>query len=670
MRTSGRGRPPSRRWTGVAVLTTAALLAAACNVKPNDYDGDKKADVVYIGTGGAWMQAGNPTPLWAGLRSDDTVGGDYDNDGKWEPAELVGRDWYSSKLATPIHYDPAGLPTVAPDWPSPTQGSTPTILPVPADYDGDGDTDPAYYALADGTWWINGRAGSTQFGTPPNHNGHLDWDVPVPADYDGDKKADIAVFSPRDHLFRILQSKTGTERIVRFPHAAALMPMPADYDGDGTTDPAVANTSGTVWWLTPDTTTPTYTFTDPPVGTSDSTYPVVADYDADAKADPAVYDYSTRVVRGRVGGSETTLATLPSDAGAMPALPFALLVNIVRLTFYGKCLEGRTGAPSYPIPNWQVCPPAAIPFDLDGDRKADVAWASSSAWTRLGETTPFFTPASDGTPVPGDYDGNGTWEPASILEDTSGVSWVTPTQSIPFPLPPFTIAHFPTWYGGSSIGTPVLVVPGRYDISSHHTLAGYYVVSTGQWYLQGLAQPLTFGTTPTDDGDLAWDIPVPGDYDGRNQDWPWVYRPSDSTFRQWQGRTIQVGRPGDRPAAADYDGNGTIDAATYRPETGEWFIDGQATRTLAPAVTSPTDWAPVPADYDGDGKADLALWNLHTGAWVIEDRGLVTTTGSTTLPLEYPRAVASSMPRLVAYDSCLHDPAWAALYPGHCPGTP
>ena len=102
---------------------------------------------------------------------------------------------------------------------------------MPADYDGDGDTDPAYYAVVDGTWWINGRAGSTQFGTPPIHSGLIDWDVPVPGDYDGDLKADIAVFHPADHSFHILQSKTGTERVVSFPNDGRAAARPGRLHG-------------------------------------------------------------------------------------------------------------------------------------------------------------------------------------------------------------------------------------------------------------------------------------------------------------------------------------------------------------------------------------------------------------------------------------------------------
>ena len=61
-----------------------------------------------------------------------------------------------------------------------------------------------------------------------------------------------------------------------------------------------------------------------------------------------------------------------------------------------------------------------LDFDLDGD--ADLAFADDDGrWFRAGQATPFWepreVPEDDDLLVPGDYNGNGTWEPATILDD-------------------------------------------------------------------------------------------------------------------------------------------------------------------------------------------------------------------------------------------------------------
>ena len=81
-------------------------------------------------------------------------------------------------------------------------------------------------------------------------------------------------------------------------------------------------------------------------GTITSAVPCWNNAGKNSYADPANYGYTgSRAVHARIGGVDATVATLPADAGAMPALPFARLVNVVRLTAYGKCLTGTQFAP-------------------------------------------------------------------------------------------------------------------------------------------------------------------------------------------------------------------------------------------------------------------------------------------------------------------------------------
>jgi hypothetical protein len=83
-------------------------------------------------------------------------------------------------------------------------------------------------------------------------------------------------------------------------------------------------------------------------------------------------------------------------------------------------------------------------------------------------------------------------------------------------------------------------------------------------------------------------------------------------------REFRFGAPGtlDRPAPADFDGDGITDIATFRansdltPGAAEWFILPSASnRAFSVVFGAPggTD-LPAPADYDGDGRADIVTF--------------------------------------------------------------
>jgi hypothetical protein len=180
----------------------------------------------YLDNGnGAWEGCGVDSCFVFGTLGDVPVPRDYDGDGNVDAAVYRNGMWYVLRSSD------GGV--TATGW-----GLT-EDKPVPADYDGDGKADIAVYR--DGMWYV---LRSSDGGVTVRGWG-LAQDVPVPGDYDGDGKVDIAVY--RGGLWLILRSSDGGATVRGWGGMTEDIPVPADYDGDGMKDIAVYRDGG--WFI-------------------------------------------------------------------------------------------------------------------------------------------------------------------------------------------------------------------------------------------------------------------------------------------------------------------------------------------------------------------------------------------------------------------------------------
>ena len=79
---------------------------------------------------------------------------------------------------------------------------------------------------------------------------------------------------------------------------------------------------------------------------------------------------------------------------------------------------------------------------------------------------------------------------------------------------------------------------------------------------------------------------------------------------------------------ADYNGDGRMDLAVYRPSTRTWFVRNQFSVQFGDSGD-----VAVPADYNGDGVTDIAVYRPSTGQWFVRNVLTVSFGDATHVPM-------------------------------------
>lgn len=496
-----------------------------------------------------------------------------------------------------------------------------------------------------GYWFLDTASGVQRF--PWGLRG----DIPVPGDYDGDGQGDFAVLRPNDPLtgkdtwyinFTSIPSQTLSDTVLGAVSTAVRVPYASDVDGDGLADRILVSRKVDssvlvhVWFANGKA----QVFS---LGKREhfaAAVPLVGDFDGDGRSDFAIKsstgDFSGLLSRtassfqSKLGAGEGSLLTAVQceevrghgillanrEAQRFTVLEPGVETAFEELSFDRVVPPELSTAQSVEGAAVSVAMRSFAPAfgDTDGDgrsnfviRRSEQA-ASQGTWMIrnlfLNGVDLSSTEGAFGQLGSGDFYAQGH---ASLSMFNNGF-WTVQDAS--------GAVHRQMW---GQVGDQAVVADYNADGQSEFAV---FRPSDGSWWMLSKSK----GLSPDAARMLHWgesgDQAVPADYDGDGAADVAIWRPADGNwFIRYADGSVSVqnfGVRGDLAVPGDYLGLGKAQLALWRPSLGLWIIK----RDEGPTGLIVVPWGlssdiPLRGDFDGDGRADLAVWRENEGSWYI-----------------------------------------------------